>query len=121
MGGTSSKTQPSNAVDSQAALTVSQLIRFNSVVRRCKDSKANYHTKEREMPLAIYVGILLHAETRKRGLVDKLRDLGLSVSYNRALENSSELGNKIECTISSRERRLSSRPKTEPVYYKCSR
>lgn len=43
----------------------------------------------------MYVGILLRAETRKRGLVDKLCDLGLSVSYNRVLEISSELGNKV--------------------------
>ena len=95
MGGTSIKTQSSNIVESQAALTVSQLIRFNSVLRRRKDSKTNYHAKERETPLPMYVGILLHAETRKRGLVDKLCDLGLSVSYNRVLEISSELGNKV--------------------------
>lgn len=65
------------------------------MVRRRKDSKANYHAKERETPLPMYVGILLRAETRKRGLVDKLCDLGLSVSYNRVLESSSELGNKL--------------------------
>lgn len=68
------------------------------MVRRRIDSKANYHAKERETPLPMYVGIgryLLRAETRKRGLVDKLCDLGLSVSYNRVLEISSELGNKV--------------------------
>ena len=95
MGGTNIKTQSSNIVESQAALTVSQLIRFNSVVQSRNDSKANYNTKEREAPLPMYVGILLHAETRKRGLLDKLFGLGLSVSYNRVLEISSKLGNKV--------------------------
>ena len=36
MGGASIKTQSSNIVENQAALTISQLIRFNSVVRPCK-------------------------------------------------------------------------------------
>ena len=37
----------------------------------------------------------VHAETRKKGLVDKLCDLGLSISYNRVLEISSEMGNNV--------------------------
>ena len=95
MGGASIKTQSSNIVENQAVLTVSQLIRFNSVVRRRKDSQASYHSRDRETPLPTYVGLLLHAETRKRGLVDKLCDLGLSISYNRVLEISTEMGNKV--------------------------
>ena len=78
MGGTSIKRQSSNIVENQAALTVSQLIRFNSVVQRHKDLQAIYHTKNRETPL----GLLVHAETRKKGLVNKLCDLGLSISYD---------------------------------------
>ena len=42
-----------------------------------------------------YVGLLLHAETRKRSLVDKLCDLGLLISYNRVIETSTEMGNKV--------------------------
>lgn len=72
MGGTSIKAQSSNIVENQAPLSVSQLIRFNSVVRRRKDSQANFNAKDQETPLPIYVGLLLHAETRKKGLVDKL-------------------------------------------------
>ena len=82
-------------VENQAALTVSQLIRFNSVVRHRKDSQAIYHTKDRETPLPTYLGLLVHAETRKKSLVDKLCDLGLSISYNRVLEISSEMGNNM--------------------------
>ena len=95
MGGASIKTQTSNIVENQAALTVSQLIRFNSVVRRRKDSQATYHSKDRETPLPAYLGLLVHAETRKKGLIDKLCDLGLSISYNRVLEISSEMGNRV--------------------------
>lgn len=75
LGGASIKTQSSNIVENQAALTVSQLIRFNCVVRRRKDSQAIYHTKDRETPLPTYLGLLVHAETSKKGLVDKLCDL----------------------------------------------
>ena len=64
------------------------------MVRHCKDSQAIYHTKDRETPLPTYVGLLLHAETRKKGLVDKLCDLELSISY-RVLEISSEMGNNV--------------------------
>ena len=71
-------------------------MRFNSVVRRCKDSQANFYAKDRETPLPIYVDLLLHAETRKKkGLVDKLCHIGLSISYNRVLEISSEMGNEV--------------------------
>ena len=82
MGGASIKRQSSNIVENQAALTVSQLIQFNSVVQRHKDLQAIYHTKNRETPLPTYLGLLVHAETRKKGLVNKLCDLGLSISYD---------------------------------------
>ena len=75
MSGASIKTPSSKIVENQAALTVSQLIRFNCVVRRRKDSQAIYHTKDRETPLPTYLGLLVHAETSKKGLVDKLCDL----------------------------------------------
>ena len=38
---------------------------------------------------------MIHTKTRKRELVDQLFDLGLSVSYDRVLEISTELGNKV--------------------------
>lgn len=81
--------------ENQAALSVSQLIRFNSVIRRRKNSSAIFHSKERETPLPTYIGLLLHAETRKRGLIDKMSNLGLSISYNRVLEISTEMGNLV--------------------------
>ena len=38
---------------------------------------------------------MLHSKTQKRELVDKLFELGLSVSYDRVLNISTELGNKV--------------------------
>ena len=48
-----------------------------------------------EPPLPIYVGLLLHGGTRKRSLVDKFYDLGLSVSYDRDFSISADLGNDV--------------------------
>jgi hypothetical protein len=87
--------QKSDEAENQAVLSISQLIRFNSIVRRRKNSSAVYHSRERETPLPTYIGLLLHAETRKRGLIDKMSSLGLSISYNRVLEISTEMGNMV--------------------------
>jgi hypothetical protein len=40
----------------------------------------------------MYIGMLKHAETRKGCLIDKMNDLGISVSYSRVLELSTHLG-----------------------------
>ena len=85
MGSPNIETQSSNVIEAQATLTIAQLIRLNCTVRRRKDTLAMYHTKEREPLLPIYLGLLQHAETGKRGFVDKICDLGLPVSYNRVL------------------------------------
>ena len=38
---------------------------------------------------------MLHASTRKRDLIDKLHKLGLSISYDRVLQISTELANTV--------------------------
>ena len=43
----------------------------------------------------MYLGLLVHGETRKQNVTDKLNDLGMSISYNRVLELSTDLGNTI--------------------------
>ena len=45
--------------------------------------------------MPIYLGLMIHAETRKRKLVDKLYDLGLSISYDRVLSISTSLANSV--------------------------
>ena len=52
-----------------------------------------YHARDKEPPLPIYVGLLSHVQTRKRTLIDKLYNLGLSISYDRVLSISTDVGN----------------------------
>ena len=40
-----------------------------------------------------YIGLMLHAHTRKRELVDRLEHMGISISYDRVLSLSAQLGN----------------------------
>ena len=71
--------------ETQAALTVAQLLQYNSSFCHSSSvlkSSSTYHSTDREPPLMGYIGLLLHAKTRKRGLIEKLYDLGLSVSYD---------------------------------------
>ena len=86
----------------QAALSIAQLLKFNSVKQRRKqgatktqEHPAVRHSTSHETPLPTYVGMMLHAETRKRGLVDKLFSMGLSISYDRVLRLSAQMGNSV--------------------------
>ena len=77
-----------------AGLTIAQLIVFNCVKRPKLQSHIR-HKKSNETPLPIYVGLKLHSETRKRELVDRLHNLGLSISYDRLLRMSSGIANRL--------------------------
>ena len=79
----------------QAVFSVAQCIFYNSTFRHRKQATGTYHNTMREPPLPIYVGLLLHGEISKRSLVDEFFDLGLSVSYDRVLSISADLGNDI--------------------------
>ncbi|KAG0726248.1 hypothetical protein GWK47_036991 [Chionoecetes opilio] len=52
-------------------------------------------TKDRETPLPIYVGLTVHARTRKRDLIEMMFDLGLSISYDRVMAISTSMGNRV--------------------------
>ena len=79
----------------QTALSIAQLIQFNFHIRPCRQSKNIHHNCTNETPLPMYVGLLVHSETRSRSLVDKLFELGLSVSYDRVLSVSTLLANSV--------------------------
>lgn len=90
--------QSSSASTPQPALTLSQLLMHNSCVRQRQTTISTptiKHNHERETPLPIYLGVMIHTKTRKKHLVDALFDLGLCVSYDRVLEICTELGNKV--------------------------
>ena len=60
--GSDIKTQSGIPTDMQ----VSQLIRYNIISR---SRKTIWHRKDREAPLPVYLGLLIHAQTRKKGLI----------------------------------------------------
>ena len=81
----------------EAALSISQLLKFNSLKHRRTDigsqTRAIRHATTQETSLPIYIGLMLHAHTRKKELVDKLARMGLSISYDRVMSLSAQLGN----------------------------
>ena len=94
--GPSIQYQASSYAKSQAGLSIARLLRYNSFVRRRHgDLKRERHSKARETPLPIYIGLTVHAKTRSRDLVDTFHKLGLSVFYDRVLSVSTDLGNSV--------------------------
>ena len=82
----------------QSTLTISQLITQNTVKRVRQNVPITNMTllsKSRESPVGIYTGMLLHATTRKKSLIEMFHKLGICVSYNRVLELSATLGNNV--------------------------
>ena len=77
------------------------IMKFNSVKHKRKqtttvtDSVCVRHSCAMETPVPIYIGLMLHAHTRKKELVDKLYNLGMSISYDRVLRLSAQMGNNI--------------------------
>ncbi len=72
----------------QACLSVSQMVVFNTFKRR-RDliNPASYrHSKDREPPLPVHLGLRIYSQTRQSKLVDELFQLGLSISCDRVLE-----------------------------------
>ena len=75
------QTEPTETTTTSAALSISQLLIFNSVKHARKESTGSVrHNQCRETPLP------LHLSTRSRGLVDTLPSLGMCVSYDRPLQ-----------------------------------
>ena len=56
---------------------------------------SHHHSKARETPVPVYLGLYLHSKTRKRELIDNMFNLGLSISYDRVLALSTSLGNAV--------------------------
>lgn len=77
-------------------LSIAQLLQYNSFVRRREGTlKRERHNRNKETPLPIYIGLSIHAKTRSLDLVDSFYDLGFSVSYDRVLAISTDLGNSV--------------------------
>ena len=82
-----------------AALSPAQLLKFNSIKHRRKQSTHESisvrHSIAQETPVSTYVGLMLHGHTRKKELVDRLYRLGLSISYDHVLCLSAQMGNRV--------------------------
>jgi len=74
-----------DATESQECLTLSQLVHFN-VKYKAHTSEKNRHSKCREPPLPLYIGLSIHTLTRSKKMSVFLHTLGISISYNRVLE-----------------------------------
>ena len=83
-----------SATESQATLTISQLIVFNSK-KKPSSTSSNRHSLEREPPLPLYVGLSIHAYTRSKKIINQLYQLGISISYDRVDDLMNGLGTAV--------------------------
>ena len=71
---------------------IAQLLQYNCYSRYKEGAATHRHPKDRETPFPVYIGMSVYAKTRKRGLVEMLHKHGMSISYDRVLEISAQLG-----------------------------
>ena len=71
---------------------IAQLLQFNCYSRYKEGAATHRHSKDRETPFPVYMGLSVYTKTRKRQLVEMLHEHGLSISYDRVLEISAQLG-----------------------------
>ncbi len=96
LGGTDIENQTENNTEVRsAALSITQLLVFNAMKLCRKDSNAVRHNLDRETRLPLYLGLIIHNKTRKRQLIDILFEKGLSVSYDRVLQLSTDMANGV--------------------------
>ena len=95
VNGPDSIQQTASPFESQAVLSISQIIAYNCKKSSKTTSRVQRHRTERETPLPIYISLKVHCETRKRGLVEMLHSLGLGISYSRVLSISTDIANSV--------------------------
>ena len=88
-----SSAENTNEYYKQAALTVGQMIAFNTTICTQNTSTISYRSVQREPPLPVYLVILIHNKTRNFDLIEKLSHLGLCISKYRLSNISVSLGN----------------------------
>ena len=92
LAGTNIQNQTASTEDvSLSAQSLTQLVTFNTLKRGRTETSGIRHNIERETSLSLYIGLLIHTKTRKRDLVDALFQHGLSFSYDRVLQASTDI------------------------------
>lgn len=84
--GRTSITDHVSPADNRAALNIAQLLRFNLVKHKRRQTSLTdnvRHSTEQETPFPLYLSLLVHSRTRKRDLVDTIAKNGIGVSYDR--------------------------------------
>ncbi len=76
-------------------LAMVELLQYNCFAKYKEGAATQRHSKERETPFPLYIGLSVYAKTRKRHLVELLHDNGLSISYDRVLDVSAQLGDAV--------------------------
>lgn len=76
-------------------IAIAQLLQYNCYNKCTYGAATHRHSKDRETPFAVYIGMTVFAKTRKRQLIDMLHENGISISYDRVLEVSALLGESV--------------------------
>ena len=79
---------------SKSDLAISQLLQYNCSAKH-REAEFHRHSKDRETSFPVYVGLSVFAKTRKKQLIDMLYTNGVSISYDRVLEISAQLGDAV--------------------------
>ena len=77
---------------SKTDLVIAQLLQYNCYAKYKEGAATHRHSTNRETPFPISLGMSVYAKTRKRMLVEMLHEHGISISYDRVLEVSAQLG-----------------------------
>lgn len=80
---------------SKTAIAIAQLLQYNCHSRIQNTTGSHRHSKNRETPFPIYVGLSVFAKTRKKHLIEMLHAHGLCISYDRVMEISAQLGDAV--------------------------
>ncbi|KAJ7371263.1 hypothetical protein OS493_027379 [Desmophyllum pertusum] len=84
-----------NDTDLEQAVPPSLLQFYNCFAKYKEGTDVHRHSKDREPPFAVYMGLYVFAKTRKRQIIEMLHENGLSISYDRVLEISAQLGEAV--------------------------
>ncbi|MES9884864.1 MAG: hypothetical protein ABW185_28800 [Sedimenticola sp.] len=76
---------------SQACLTISQLMLFNTKKTMPEKNTNTRHTVEREPPLVVYLGLNIHSLIRSKRLIKQLNKMGVCISYARVQQLESNI------------------------------
>ena len=76
--------------------SMTEFMTFNTLKRGRSETTSLCHNLEWETSLPPYLGLLIHNKTRKWDLVDILYQRGVSVSYDRVLQISTDEANRVK-------------------------